>query len=115
MNELKPCPCCGYEAIMYTEQVRKGWEAEINCNGCLLSYHTITYDFEQEAENAGIEAWNLRTPLHIDTLMHGKWIFDNKIPYCSECNETAILDSGHHYLCTDFCSYCGAKMDKKGE
>ncbi|MGE4484580.1 MAG: Lar family restriction alleviation protein [Oscillospiraceae bacterium] len=59
-KEIKCCPCCGYEAVIETMKVRKGWEAVIHCNSCLLSLLTITYDTEQEAEDSAIHDWNLR-------------------------------------------------------
>ena len=60
MIELKRCPCCG-ERIPFVEamQVRKGWEADIQCS-CLLSLHTITYDTGEEAVSAATTAWNRR-------------------------------------------------------
>lgn len=41
-------------------KVRKGWEADAHCNGCLASIHTITYDTEEQAVNAAAQAWNCR-------------------------------------------------------
>lgn len=61
MDELKRCPFCEYEAVLETMQVRKGWEADIHCNGCLASIHTITHDTEQEAIDAAKRDWNNRS------------------------------------------------------
>lgn len=61
MAELKPCPFCGGEAVLEPYKARKGYEANIQCNGkCLLTMHTITYDTEEEAIENVIEAWNRR-------------------------------------------------------
>ena len=60
MAELKPCPFCGSEALLDEFTVRKGFEACIVCTGCLADMPTITYDTEEEARNAAIEAWNRR-------------------------------------------------------
>jgi hypothetical protein len=59
-EELKRCAHCGCHAVMETMQVRKGWEADAHCNGCLVSLHTITYDTEEEAIAAAIKGWNNR-------------------------------------------------------
>lgn len=71
--EINPCPCCGYEAVQESMKVRKGWESDIHCNGCLLSMHTITYDTEEQAIAACTAAWNRRAesgsnPLTLDEL-----------------------------------------------
>jgi Lar family restriction alleviation protein len=62
-GKLKPCPFCGGNAVMEPMKVRKGFEAVIHCNDdCLASICTITYETEQEAVKAVIEAWNRRVP-----------------------------------------------------
>lgn len=62
MSELKSCPFCGYEhTALETMQVRKGWEADAQCLGCLANMHSITYDTEQKAVEAITQAWNTRT------------------------------------------------------
>lgn len=60
MEELKPCPCCGREAIIETIIARKGWESVVSCQECLLSMYTITYDTAKESIDAVIKAWNTR-------------------------------------------------------
>ena len=48
--ELKRCPFCNGEAVIEPYKVRKGYEANIQCNGgCLALMRTITYDTEEEA------------------------------------------------------------------
>ena len=58
--ELKPCPFCGAEATIESFAVRKGFEANIMCTGCLVNIPTITYDTEQEAILAVERNWNRR-------------------------------------------------------
>lgn len=60
MAELKPCPFCGSDGLLERFSVRKGFEAFVVCTGCLVSMPTITYDTEEEAAKAAIEAWNRR-------------------------------------------------------
>lgn len=59
-DKLRECPCCEYESVLETMKVRKGWEAVIHCNGCLLAMNTIAYDTEEEAISAVTIAWNRR-------------------------------------------------------
>lgn len=62
MTELKPCPFCGNcDAFLESFKVRKGYEAVVQCNGCLVHMGTITYDTEEEAIEAVKKAWNRRT------------------------------------------------------
>ena len=63
MNEikLKPCPFCGGKAVLEPYKARKGYEANIQCNGgCLALMRTITYDTEEEAVEAVVNTWNRR-------------------------------------------------------
>jgi Lar family restriction alleviation protein len=77
MSELKKCPFCGYEAVLETMTVRKGWEADAHCNGCLASFHTITYDTEEEAIAAAMAGWNQRV---------GGWIpVSERLPEHDSC------------------------------
>lgn len=59
--ELKRCPFCGGEAFLEPYKARKGYEASIQCNQCLCSMGTITYDDEEKAVEVVSEAWNRRT------------------------------------------------------
>lgn len=47
----------------------------------------------------------------------GKWIRKRGLPYCSECDTLAMLkaDSGgwKNYHESEFCPYCGAKMEAR--
>jgi len=63
MSKIKNCPCCNYSASLETMKVRKGWEADIHCNDCGLSVHTITFGTEQEAIDDAIQKWNRRMVL----------------------------------------------------
>ena len=60
MKELKPCPFCGGEPLLEPYEVRKGYEASIQCNSCLGRMITITYDDKKTAVKKVIEAWNRR-------------------------------------------------------
>ena len=61
-TELKPCPFCGGDAVLEPLNTRKGYEATIQCNGhCILYMSTITYDTEEEAVEAVVNAWNRRS------------------------------------------------------
>ena len=57
---LRPCPFCGGEALLEPYKARKGYEASIQCNQCLASMATITYDEEETAVRKVVEAWNRR-------------------------------------------------------
>ena len=58
--ELKPCPFCGGEAVYEEMMVRKGYECNVHCNSCLASMHSITFDWQFEATEEAITAWNKR-------------------------------------------------------
>ena len=60
MNELKPCPFCGGEALVEEFPARKGFEASISCCNCPTSMVSITYDTQEEATKSIAEAWNRR-------------------------------------------------------
>ncbi len=61
MKELKPCPFCGAKnPIVNSFEVRKGYEANVQCENCLVYMPSITYDSRQEAENEAIREWNRR-------------------------------------------------------
>lgn len=60
MAELKLCPFCGGEALLEPYRARKGYEASIQCNQCLCSMSTITYDEEETAIEDVVKAWNRR-------------------------------------------------------
>ena len=60
MSELKPCPFCGGKALLNSYKSRKGYDAYVECAGCLVQMITVTCDTIQEAENEAIEAWNRR-------------------------------------------------------
>ena len=60
---------------------------------------------------------NART---VDGVKHGRWV---EVPdevfastyYCSECKGEAIPDIYGKYLLSNWCYYCGAKMDEVTE
>ena len=57
---VKNCPCCGSEACIEVFPARKGFEANIQCCGCLLSMGTTTYDTPAQAAEAALTDWNKR-------------------------------------------------------
>lgn len=59
-NELIPCPFCNGSASIEVFKVRKGYEANVQCDYCLASMPTITYGTEEEALQNAIKAWNRR-------------------------------------------------------
>ena len=61
MNELKPCPFCGYSAVFEPFKERKGYAATVRCCNCPAEITTITYDTEEEAEMEVVFMWNRRT------------------------------------------------------
>lgn len=73
-NELKPCPFCGYHAVLSLYRVRKGYEGEVECNQCAAAIRTITIDTPEEAVKEVIEAWNRRTPeiVNVETSFYDK-------------------------------------------
>lgn len=59
----KSCPLCGHEVIIETYKVRKGYEAAIHCDNCLLNLSSITFDTEREAASCVLEKWNKTRPM----------------------------------------------------
>lgn len=57
---IKECPCCGYTAAVETHKGRKGYEADVHCNSCLLSMKSIPFNTERAAIFAAVAAWNTR-------------------------------------------------------
>ena len=57
---VKDCPCCGHTACIEVFPVRKGFEASIQCCGCLLNMGTTTYDTPAQAAEAALADWNKR-------------------------------------------------------
>lgn len=47
--------------------------------------------------------------------MHGKWVWDEEYRtyICNKCNKEPLLDSCENQTLSNFCPYCGAKMDKE--
>lgn len=60
MNELKPCPFCGYPAVFEPFKERKGYAATVRCCNCPAEITTITLDTEEEAEMEAVFMWNRR-------------------------------------------------------
>lgn len=108
---LKPCPFCGGEAVGPTD----AWPHIINCCGCGAEVKGFT--FAEEGELEATEKWNRRA---IET--YGQWerVGSDGIVCCSVCgiplNKTRICwpdsGSGYYYIATNYCSHCGAKMEK---
>lgn len=72
IEELKPCPFCGHDAVIEVFKVRKGYEATVQCTGCLANMPTITFDYEEEAEKEAIKAWNSRQSKQNTSRLGGK-------------------------------------------
>ena len=47
----------------------------------------------------------------VEPVRHGKWVKKVGILWCSECDNTATIDSEREYVETNYCPHCGAKMD----
>lgn len=109
--ELKPCPCCGYEAVMETMTVRKGWEADVHCNGCLLSMHTITYDTEAEAVAHVTADWNRRAA-DVVPVVRGEWEGQCGAA-CSLCGYIDV--EAYTGRKPSYCPGCGALMEGGGQ
>lgn len=84
-EKLLPCPCCASSAHLETMEVRKGYEADIHCNGCQLSYHTTTFLTEEDAIKDVVTHWNQRKSPKND------WI-----PYYGQ-----ILEEGEYVVTLD--------------
>lgn len=66
-----------------------------------------------EHRSPKLKALILEQPtVDVEPVRHGKWIKDEYGLHCSECGESANIDSERHYVKTNYCSNCGAKMDK---
>ena len=47
----------------------------------------------------------------VDPVRHGRWINPDRDCHCSECEKDSLYDwKGRVYL-SDYCPYCGARMD----
>lgn len=45
-------------------------------------------------------------------VVHAHWIYgQNCAPYCSECSEDCLFDGSGFIELSDYCPWCGAKMD----
>lgn len=106
MDKLKRCPFCGGEALLEPYRARKGYEASIQCNQCLCSMSTITYDEEETAIEDVVKAWNRR--VNDASVVHGKWgdngIAGSMLVKCSVCG----FDCGANSF--SYCPNCGARM-----
>ncbi len=59
-DELELCPFCGYEPVLESFPVRKGFEATITCNDCGACIQTVTCDTEEQAIADAKKKWNRR-------------------------------------------------------
>lgn len=59
---LRECPFCGGHAVLEEYTVRKGFEAQVVCNGWCPDSHvrTITYETQAEANAVATTRWNTR-------------------------------------------------------
>ena len=101
MNELKPCPFCGYPAVFEPFKERKGYAATVRCCNCLAEITTITYDTEKEAEIQAVFAWNRRANEDAPTADVVEVV---RCKDCEECDKDD-LKKGH---ATVFCFHHGS-------
>lgn len=60
-NTLETCPCCGKPALLNAYKARKGFESNVQCSACGMSYSSgVTYDTELEAATEAANGWNTR-------------------------------------------------------
>lgn len=119
MDKLKPCPFCGGEALLEPYRARKGYEASIQCNQCLCSMSTITYDEEETAIEDVVKAWNRR--VNDAPVRHGHWIGEGDgyadgelvfdVWHCSECDYCIDDGTDDPERLPKYCPGCGALMD----
>ena len=56
---LETCPCCGKPALLNVYKARKGFESNVQCSFCGMSYSSgVTFDTEIEAANEAAGGWN---------------------------------------------------------
>jgi len=63
MSELKPCPCCNYEARLYqyVPTYRKhDYTARVKCNRCGLQSSRFSGETAEDAAAKAAGAWNAR-------------------------------------------------------
>lgn len=58
--EFKRCPFCGGSATVEYHPTRKGYEAVVQCTGCLVNMPTVAFDSADEAINEAERTWNRR-------------------------------------------------------
>lgn len=108
-----------------------------NCNGNDFIF-SLFFNSKRNAETVGhiIEVDssnpNNATVCEMEEIKHGKWLvkdFDLKeleeyihpydglhgMPFCSKCGRNALLNGCEEYVGSNYCPYCGAKMDGKEE
>ena len=133
IKDLKSCPFCDGEAILYYSPIGEGiWK--IRCSTCsaevtekVFSKHDISY--MNEAKDKVIDKWNTRKGApdftedltHKDSDKEGKWVV-NKYGQveCNKCHSLALsVETGcavnrhmEQYK-TNFCPNCG--KDMRGE
>jgi hypothetical protein len=56
---LKPCPCCGAQAVFGSDDLRRHW---VECTGCGLRSEPGRYPSVPEAHVGAASEWNRRTP-----------------------------------------------------
>ena len=124
MAELKPCPFCGGEAMVYTQTGRYRNFAYIKCDTCSAQskVDSTAYEYDDEdffecnAYKTVVRAWNRRSAAK--EILRGRWI--QKVEdgmYFHECSlcggEVTYTHCGFEMFST-YCPNCGAKMDGDG-
>lgn len=66
MNDLKPCPFCGGEALLWLSCGENGeWDSysdicDVMCENCRASTGSYVSQHKEEAMDKAIKAWNNR-------------------------------------------------------
>lgn len=123
MDELKPCPFCGGEALLRVQEVNYGiCGAWVQCTNCeaqtnymnthelALRQGKISTPLTEESRQRGIDnaikAWNRRADAA--PVAHGDWEPTGRISCkCSLCKHSELSTRAKEYL---FCPNCGADM-----
>lgn len=57
---LKPCPFCGNDGVMYREQHQGEFGSVVKCNCCGARSMWVKKNFETGCDVVAAEAWNRR-------------------------------------------------------
>ena len=113
MEELKPCPFCGYKARVETTRDAIGdYQGYVECLDCVATVcGPGDMPDAESAMNEAVSAWNRRA----ERTCHHAWKWDGldgHDPACSRCGHEWPRESRNIFDYSDFnyCPYCGAKV-----